>query len=169
MNSSNPESYDAENNATNPMIHSKIEQIGTPYEVYENPKTLFVADFLGESNIFDGEIVNIENGKCTINTKENLELFIRNEDFEIGDKVHIIVRPEKIKISNSSSRVNCMQALVYDGVYDGAFIKTLVKVGKKVIKQVSYGTDKRFNKNDLVYISWSMEDCIVIKEEQNEK
>ena len=43
-----------------------LEQIGTPDEIYEHPKTKFVASFIGESNILEGIVTKIENGKLTI-------------------------------------------------------------------------------------------------------
>lgn len=63
------------------MNQGKIEQIGTPQEIYERPKTSFVADFIGDTNLFSGEITVLEAEYIQIVTKTGLTIVVaRNED-----------------------------------------------------------------------------------------
>lgn len=148
----------------------KIEQIGTPVEVYENPNSLYVADFLGESNIFKGEVKEVTNTKCSvfINETEYISI-LNNNNYKIGDKINIIVRPENIKISKKSIKTNCFEGKIYEQIYDGAFTKILIKYGKKIIKTIISGNDKLYKNGDLIYFYWTIEDAIVLGSEDNEK
>lgn len=140
----------------------KIEQIGTPTEVYESPNSLYVADFLGEANIFKGEVISKEGTKCTVRTPENQDLKIYAKGNEIGDKLNIVIRPENVKISKTAQKNNCLEGAVDNLIYDGAFTKIYIKVGKKIIKSVYYGNDKPYSEGDSVYIYWTIEDSIVL-------
>ena len=147
----------------------KIEQIGSPVEVYESPKSLYVADFLGEANVFNGSIIDTTNSKCIVNIDGNENFSIINDNYEIGDKINIIVRPENIKISKTEKKTNCLNGKIYEQIYDGAFTKILIKVGKKIIKVLISGNDKLYNTGDEVYFYWTIEDAIVLGSENNEK
>ena len=146
-----------------------IEQIGSPVEVYENPNSLYVADFLGEANVFSGEIINVTPNKSMVKINEEENFAILNTDIEIGSKINIIVRPENMKISKTERKTNCMSGKVYEQIYDGAFTKILIKVGKKVVKALISGNDKLYNIGDIVYLYWTIEDSIILKCEDNEK
>jgi len=146
-----------------------IEQIGSPVEVYENPNSLYVADFLGEANVFTGEIINVTPNKSMVKINEEENFAILNTDIEIGSKINIIVRPENMKISKTERKTNCMSGKVYEQIYDGAFTKILIKVGKKVVKALISGNDKLYNIGDIVYLYWTIEDSIILKCEDNDK
>jgi len=141
-----------------------IEQIGSPVEVYENPKTLYVADFLGEANVFNGKITSIEDGKYTITTSDGNKLSFINGEFEKRDKVNLIIRPENVKISKKEKKNGCLKAKIYEQVYDGAFTKILMNVGDNIVKAIISGNDKLYNRGDEVYIYWDIEDAIVLGE-----
>lgn len=138
----------------------KIEQIGTPVEVYEKPKSVYVADFLGEANIFKGivkdDICICEEGNIKIISK-----------FKNNTSIDLIVRPENVKLSKEKNSE--LVGTIYEQIYDGAFTKVLIKVDKKIIKAIITGNDKLYKKNDEVYITWDIEDAIILKSEDNEK
>ena len=146
-----------------------IEQIGSPVDVYENPNSLYVADFLGEANVFNGNILDVSNSRCVVNVDGNENFNIINNNFEVGNNVNIIVRPENMKISRTEKKNNCINGKIYEQIYDGAFTKILIKVGKKVIKVLISGNDKLYSKGDEVYCYWTIDDAIVLGSEENEK
>ncbi len=74
------------------MKNGKIQQIGTPQDIYNEPKNAFVADFIGESNIFSGTIVG-KNKVRFIN-----KIFDCVDDFDKNEKVDVVVRPEDIEV-----------------------------------------------------------------------
>lgn len=140
----------------------RIEQIGSPVEVYENPESLYVADFLGEANVFNGKICSIEDNKYTLRTEEGKEIQFINGNFEKRDKVNLIIRPENVKISKTVKKGNCLKAKIYEQVYDGAFTKILMHVDGNIVKSIISGNDKLYNRGDEVYIYWDIEDAIVL-------
>jgi spermidine/putrescine transport system ATP-binding protein len=82
------------------MRNGAIEQIGGPEEVYEQPQTMFVAGFLGASNLLAGEISGPQNGRTKIQTSGG-DVVVADSDrvpAGVGPAVRVGVRPEKISI-----------------------------------------------------------------------
>ncbi len=92
------------------MKDGKIQQIGTPQDIYNEPKNSFVADFIGESNIFSGTMVG--NRKVRFINK----IFDCIDDFEKNEKVDVVVRPEDVEI-----------VPVEEGMVSGTIISTIFK------------------------------------------
>jgi spermidine/putrescine transport system ATP-binding protein len=82
------------------MRHGKIEQIGAPQDVYEQPSTEFVAGFLGASNLLEGEVQELRNGQASIRLKDGNVVAVPRalESGAAGSKVLLGVRPEKIRL-----------------------------------------------------------------------
>jgi spermidine/putrescine transport system ATP-binding protein len=90
------------------MHEGKLEQLGTPKDIYDNPQTMFVAKFLGECNIFEGKIIgkhqdmlNIEDGKGHVFKATNGSLQFADS---VGKRVCLVVRPEDLQIANTADR-----------------------------------------------------------------
>ena len=141
----------------------KIEQVGSPVEVYENPKSLYVADFLGEANIFKGKVVEVLDSKCKVLIQNNLEFYVFNKNYQIGDYLSIIVRPENMKISKTSRKMNCLEGRILEEIYTGSVTLILVEVMKWQIKVIISGNDKLYKVGDLVYLYFTIEDSIVLR------
>lgn len=141
----------------------KIEQVGSPVEVYENPKSLYVADFLGEANIFKGKVVEVLDSKCKVLIQNNLEFYVFNKNYQIGDYLSIIVRPENMKISKTSRKMNCLEGIILEEIYTGSVTLILVEVMKWQIKVIISGNDKLYKVGDLVYLYFTIEDSIVLR------
>ena len=75
------------------MANGKIQQIGTPVDIYNEPENAFVADFIGESNIVDGIMIDDYKAKFSGQTFECLD-----KGFAKGEKVDIVVRPEDVDV-----------------------------------------------------------------------
>jgi iron(III) transport system ATP-binding protein len=73
------------------MNHGVIEQVGTPAEIYRDPETLFVADFIGEMNQIEGEVL-----AANIVRMGNIELACKSYDFAKGERAIVTIRPEDI-------------------------------------------------------------------------
>ena len=146
-----------------------IEQIGSPVEVYEHPNSLYVADFLGEANVFKGTIIKKNKDKTIMQTDKADMLTFINNDFEVDDKVDLIVRPENVKISKTPVKPNCISGKIDELVYDGAFTKILIKKEKDIIKSIISGNDKLYKRGDEIYIYWDIEDAIILGSETDGK
>ncbi|MCM1545644.1 MAG: ABC transporter ATP-binding protein [Clostridiales bacterium] len=100
----------------------EIQQTGTPTEIYNEPINTFVADFIGESNIFNGTVV----GKLKV--KFCGATFDCLDDYEINDMVDVVVRPEDIKICAPTE--GQLKGKVISTVFKGVHYEITVEVGK---------------------------------------
>lgn len=81
------------------MNNGKIEQLGTPREIYEEPRSLFVARFIGEINIFDATLGERVDDKRINAQIEGSQCIIDDDgSFNAGDRVHVLLRPEDLRI-----------------------------------------------------------------------
>ena len=142
-----------------------VRQIGTPIEVYENPNSIYVADFLGDANIFESKIIDIKNDKIFL---EN-NIVAKNNNFKINDKVNLVIRPEDIKVTKVEKENNFLKGIVTEQIYDGSFTKILVKFNKKIIQVLMMGSDKEYHKNDEIFLYWDINDVVVLGSEVDEK
>jgi ABC-type Fe3+/spermidine/putrescine transport system ATPase subunit len=119
------------------MNAGQIEQIGTPAEVYESPATVFVADFLGVSNLIDGEAVGWGSGECTVAIGD---FKLRAACGEVGTRgaVKVVARPERVHLlSHGSGTENCLPGMVERTIYVGATLQVMVRLVTGVALQVS--------------------------------
>ncbi|MFZ2102552.1 MAG: ABC transporter ATP-binding protein [Oricola sp.] len=103
------------------MDHGRILQIGTPAEVYEAPASRFVADFVGNVNMFEGTVDNCSGGQVDIAGKDGFPLRANcHAEIEKGATAWFAVRPEKLKVSrNKPDGVNAVEGEVWDIGYLG--------------------------------------------------
>lgn len=145
------------------LLHKgKIEQVDTPQKIYEEPASLYVADFIGESNIFAGEIIKIQDDKIQIKLDNNDIIEYNGTDYNLNDKVKIIVRPEDIYFNDKKD--NSLDVLVKEFVYDGSNTKILVEYGNKELKILCKKIPRNISKNIETKIYFDMYDMVVLKE-----
>jgi spermidine/putrescine transport system ATP-binding protein len=124
------------------MSNGHIEQIGTPAEVYEDPATVFVADFLGVSNLMDAEAVDGGSGAgdcCTIAVGE-FTLRAGCGNIAARGPVKIVARPERIVLRDHGSGGaggNCLPGMVERTVYVGASRQVMVRLATGTQLQAS--------------------------------
>ncbi len=167
------------------MNKGKVLQIGTPFEIYEQPATEFVAQFIGETNIFDATVEECKEWPledreneymCTLNIPE-LGIPIKVTDYEeteIGQRVCFTVRPEKVRISHEAptakKNLNIFKGMVEEPVYSGFQSKfyvqlengTLIKVFKQHSNYLDDGLEIEWK--DEVYISWHADDGYIVED-----
>lgn len=107
------------------MSDGVIQQIGTPEEIYNEPKNAFVADFIGESNIFNGKVTD----KLQVQFCDHT--FTCVDDFHIGTKVDVVVRPEDIVMKPKGEGM--MDVVVDSVVFKGVHYETTVLSGDNEI------------------------------------
>jgi iron(III) transport system ATP-binding protein len=118
------------------MRDGKIEQVGKPREVYETPRSRFVADFIGTSNFIDGVVEGKEGGVYTVRTTDG-ELRVRSEiDFAVGADVVVAARPEHIQLSTGSNGggANRWHGTVTVRSFLGESVDHVVAVGSREIR-----------------------------------
>ncbi|APW98145.1 polyamine ABC transporter ATP-binding protein [Halobiforma lacisalsi AJ5] len=85
------------------MNDGRFEQVGPPGEVYDEPKTRFVADFLGTANIFDGSVRAVENGRATVECDDVTLRTRATSGVKTGDDVSVVIRPERFELSTATT------------------------------------------------------------------
>jgi iron(III) transport system ATP-binding protein len=118
------------------MRDGKIEQVGRPREIYEAPRSRFVADFIGTSNFIDGVVEAHEDGVYTVRTPDG-ELRIRSDsEFEVGAPVVVAARPEHVELTQGSNggSPNRWQGRVEARAFLGESVDHVVSVGSREIR-----------------------------------
>ena len=148
------------------LLHDgKIEQIDTPVNIYEHPQTVYVADFIGESNILDGKIIKITGNyarvKLFLDEEENIKVI--NNNFNVGDRVKIIVRPENFKILKTDENVNSIEVKIKEHIYDGSVTNIIAFAKNNQEIKITVPRNKTIvAKGEKTYIHWNINDSIVL-------
>lgn len=151
----------------------KIEQIGTPKEIYEFPVSTFVAQFVGSTNIFQG-ILRSKEGKHVLEVEGvgNCEVIrpVNKEWLQDGAHVFMSLRPEKIDISKVPLEgfSNSLQGVVVSIVYHGRSTQYNIRLANGQIVQVFEQNEEHFPKevidyDDKVHLYWQKENVVLLE------
>jgi spermidine/putrescine transport system ATP-binding protein len=153
------------------MNNGHIEQIGTPVSVYEEPRNLYVARFVGEINIIDAEVVELGENRARVRA-QGLDVFMRTSHaFQPGEKVHILLRPEDLRVETLKdlaedpeledvfARDRSLVGTVEETIYKGATYDVVVRLdaGGIVTATEFFNEDDEtvyFRAGDRVAVSW---------------
>ena len=131
-----------------------IQQIGTPADIYNEPANAFVADFIGDSNILSGTMVqNLTVRFCNRN-------FACVDDFARNEKVDVVVRPEDIRMTDPESGM--IQGKVIGVVFKGVHYEITVKVGKTEL--IIQSTESR-TAGEIIGMNIAPDDIHIMKKE----
>ena len=146
------------------MNNGKFEQIGTPREIYEHPQNKFVANFIGESNIFEASVVSETGTKGTLTLMmENGHVLAEGEGFKFEEIVYLCLRPENIEISTVPREGFTLKGFVRDHVYVGNIVKTVVELPNGKTVQVNRNPHgELITPGMLVNLFWDPKDAVVM-------
>ena len=155
------------------MRHGKIEQIGPPEDVYENPQTQFVAGFLGASNLLEGDLKEQSEGLSTVLLAGGDVVHLPSDraPFRTGDSVLVGVRPEKITIARAGendvveSGWNAVTGLLRMSTYIGVSHQYKVEGpgGADLTVWVqNLGVEEAPRPGDRVRLSWQWENTFAV-------
>ncbi|MDX6766976.1 MAG: ABC transporter ATP-binding protein [Candidatus Methylacidiphilales bacterium] len=149
------------------MHKGRVLQVGTPEEIYEKPATRFVADFIGESNFFEGTIVS-RDGKYVVFASSGLNIKVFPDHVTTpGPEGILAVRPEKIWIgkNRAAGMENVFAAHIVDSLYYGTDTLFLVKLDKGPSLQVRRQNLKEtgIGKGDAVFVGWPDESAYLLE------
>jgi spermidine/putrescine transport system ATP-binding protein len=119
------------------MHGGKVEQIGGPQDVYEDPETLFVADFLGVSNLMDATAFGAHDGRCRVRA-DTFELAAGSGVIDVTGPAKIVIRPERVRLEprEAESGPNRLPGMVERLVYVGSAVQVIVRVATGEVLQV---------------------------------
>ena len=109
------------------MREGKIEQVGTPFEIYNRPATPFVASFIGSLNVLRGTVVDPAAGKVAIDGQDILAA--GPLDAASGGAVRLSLRPEMISLNNGRSENNHLSGTLANVVFLGSIVRLVVRTG----------------------------------------
>lgn len=153
------------------MEEGRIRQVGTPTEVYEFPNSVFVADFIGSINIFEGFVMEDEPDHVVVKSGEiESELYVgHSASAPIGSHVHIAIRPEKIFISldDPEKERNCTKGIVKEIGYlgDVSIYHVRLESGKIVLATIQNQfrqAEHAVAWDDEVYLYWNSDGCLLL-------
>jgi spermidine/putrescine transport system ATP-binding protein len=120
------------------MSGGRVEQVGTPQEVYETPATVFCADFLGVANLMPVEALGPDGGGCEVRVGE---FRLRAGAGEVGARgeAMVVVRPERVEIRphQNGAEPNCVPGMVDRTVYVGSNLLVIVRLATGAVVQAS--------------------------------
>ena len=118
------------------MSQGRVLQVGTPRQVYERPDSRFVADFIGNVNLFDGKITQSDSGRCEVTTPHGV-FCADSAGMAIGSEAVIAARPEKLHIAKEQPPVsqNLFSGTVSEIAYFGSYNTYIVEMqGGQTVK-----------------------------------
>jgi spermidine/putrescine transport system ATP-binding protein len=127
------------------MSQGVVEQVSSPAEIYENPRSAFVANFIGVSNIYPSEVKALRGDVAECVTTGGLRILVSTRGHEgvtVGAKVGVVIRPEKLLISSEDdtdaigNRENVFKAVVKAVVYVGSVTQFIVSLGEQHLAQI---------------------------------
>ncbi|NHN48037.1 ABC transporter ATP-binding protein [Halostella sp. JP-L12] len=147
------------------MNDGQIEQLGTATEIYEQPATEFVADFIGETNLVHGSYAETDGGASV--ERDGLAFAVPPEEEATGD-VAFAVRPEKIRIGDEAEGLdNSFEAEVVDEIYKGnrgKFVVTLSNGLEMTVDMQIKDQGEYLSTGRTVTIGWSADNAVVLTE-----
>jgi spermidine/putrescine transport system ATP-binding protein len=153
------------------MHRGKIEQIGSPKEIYEHPSTAFVADFIGDTNLLAGKIAARDRSTLQIDTNTGLKIVVQRQDRTemptSATPMTVSVRPEKIQLSleHPTTRTNCFAGKLLHVMYLGTHVHYLVELDSgDRITVLQPNTGSILSDTHMpIYVYWAASDCIALK------
>ncbi len=157
------------------MNQGRVEQMGAPTELYENPMTTFVANFLGQSNFFDGEISERSGDHAFVSVHGNRIGVPLTRVHSAGDAVHVGVRPEKLRIQFADDAEvrdgeNRMEAIISDESFIGVSTQYLVDTAwgqELTVFAQNTGRDARLVPGARVMLTWAPEHTFALDASQS--
>ncbi|MDR0812985.1 MAG: ABC transporter ATP-binding protein [Oscillospiraceae bacterium] len=145
------------------MNDGVLEQIGVPADIYEKPATKFVADFIGETNIFEAIEVSADAAGQVALKSEIGEITGTDSEFSEGEIVYLSVRPEKTLLSAAPVSGYALRGTVRENIYIGTVTKTTVILqnGQEIRVANAAGSSVP-EAGSALYVYWNPSDAVII-------
>ncbi|MDQ6688396.1 MAG: ABC transporter ATP-binding protein [Actinomycetota bacterium] len=150
------------------MNRGRVEQLGSPREVYEQPRTRFVADFIGTSNVLSGKAERVVDGDAVVEVGDQERFVVPLHGERGDDELVVAVRPEKVAIGAEQPSADCLlRGTIKEVVYQGTFTSYAVdtSTGTTMVCHRQNVTDSRdiATTGDRVWLSWAKRHSYLIQ------
>ena len=161
------------------MNRGRIEQTGKPAEIYETPRTSFVAAFIGDTNFFEGRVTDSLSERFSKADIPGLGSIMIDNDKPVrpGDRIHLSLRPEKIILSRNQPEPdtwsNILQGTIEDVIYYGSHTRYWVRSGEyRLCAEQQHRTflldETPPSWNDPVWLRWHANDGFLLEQYREE-
>jgi spermidine/putrescine transport system ATP-binding protein len=144
------------------MGAGRIEQVGTPREIYEAPRNLFVARFVGEINVLEGQVLASDDRSLEVMVAGRVVPFARPAGLDLGERVKVLVRPEDLRIwrlGEAEDGTRLFPATVSEVIYKGTTVDLVVRLegGEELSASQFFNEDDEqleFFRGEQVFVDW---------------
>jgi|AntDeeMetagen285_2_1112576.scaffolds.fasta_scaffold01124_2 spermidine/putrescine ABC transporter ATP-binding subunit len=146
------------------MNDGSFEQVGTPREVYEEPATHFVADFIGAANVFEGKVDTTANNQVV--DCELMSIEVTDDEKVTDDTVSVVIRPERIELdapSATETQESVVEGVVEVAQFMGDRVEYHLDVGNnRSITVLENAGSTQFSVGDRAVLTIYPDDCLII-------
>ena len=160
------------------MDAGRLEQVASPRELYEAPASRWIAEFIGDVNLFDGEVKSRENNRITVSTRDAGDLVVAEPRNPITKTtVSVAIRPEKLKLSRrgpvsdaaNAHAINRLEGVVTDVSYLGGMTTYKVRLDSGAEVRSSMANTTRIDIDAYAashrVVAWfTPDDCLVLEQ-----
>jgi spermidine/putrescine transport system ATP-binding protein len=150
------------------MNHGVVEQIGDANDIYENPNTAFVANFIGETNLFQGRVGASDARDLTLECEGMSIRATARSQVAAGTPAVISIRPEKLVLGEAAAACeNCFDCAIGEVIYQGSQTNYLTHLDSGAVLNVLIQNSERtggFAEGDRLKIGWQAEKGVIITE-----
>ncbi len=154
------------------MSNGKVQQMGTPVEIYERPANRFVADFIGESNFFEGTIRSLSGQEAVVfipQLEDEITGIAVSDGLVNGEDVTVSIRPEKVRVADKKMDINSFKGRVTNTVYIGTDTHIFIDLNGKQVKVFEQNRISRLDPDsfytigqDVLLVMWP-DNVLVLK------
>jgi spermidine/putrescine ABC transporter ATP-binding subunit len=149
------------------MNRGRIEQVGRPTEIYEQPANVFIGRFLGEATLIEGRVDRVDGGIAAMQVGDTVLRAHASSGIAAGASANLFVRPERIAIgapAAASPAVNCASGQVKRVSFLGNIVRYAVEIAPAALVTIDTQNTgaRRCAVDELVSVSWSVDDSRVL-------
>jgi iron(III) transport system ATP-binding protein len=146
------------------MNEGQIHQVGTPREIYEEPRTKFVADFIGLANFIKGVIRDFDSlGRAVVTSEDVGQLIVPlSHSTRKGGELLVFIRPNDIQLldlDDEGVEDNAFEGVIEKATYLGEKVDYRIKTGDNLEMRVQVGGMGRFRRGDKVKVHLPVDRC----------
>lgn len=151
------------------MNQGRIEQLGSPDDIYTRPATHFVAEFVGNNNLFDGEVTGGSADQITVQCAQGEILAHSEQTYSLGDRVTVVVPADRITLTLQPVHLkNAIRATLSGREFMGSQViyslETATGHNVKVIRQEAFSQSLMVPINAELYLAWPTETTMLLDE-----
>ena len=145
------------------LNHGRIEQLDTPQGIYDAPRSRFVAQFIGETNLMEGTVARLNGSTAeTVLADGVTRLVVPGGDHKVGDKIAISLRPERIALAAEAKAANALPVAVADAIYHGDHLRLQLTAGPLSLVSKCGRQAAGWTPGSAGFACFQPEDCAVV-------